>query len=132
MKIKKAKDKIKKNYYRADMNAPPKKIDTETQKEIFNRYDKGYSLKSITTFIMAKISISEDEAKKICEKTVVEYLRKCVWTAITEQNHLAKSVKSVHRHVGTNAAGTSSIKMSFIIRKNSYIQLKIQKCKYAW
>lgn len=60
------------------MNAPPKKIDVETQKEIFNRYDKGYSLKSITTFIMAKISISEDEAKKICEKTVVEYLRKCV------------------------------------------------------
>ena len=78
MKIKKAKEKMKKNYYRADMNAPPKKIDTETQKEIFNRYDKGYSLKSITTFIMAKISISEDEAKKICEKTVVEYLRKCV------------------------------------------------------
>ena len=78
MKIKKAKEKMKKNYYRTDMNALQKKIDTETQKEIFNRYDKGYSLKSITTFIMAKISISEDEAKKICEKTVMEYLRKCV------------------------------------------------------
>ncbi len=78
MKIKEAKDKKKNNYYRADMNAPPKKIDVETQKEISNRYDKGYSLKSITKFIMTKIGISEDEAKKICEKTIVEYLRKCV------------------------------------------------------
>ena len=69
---------MKRNYYRADMNVPPKKIDTETQKEILNRYDKGYSLKSIHSFVAAKECISEDEAKKICEKTVVEYLRKCV------------------------------------------------------
>lgn len=38
---------MKRNYYRADMNVPPKKIDVETQKEISNRYDKGYLLKSI-------------------------------------------------------------------------------------
>ena len=61
---------MKRNYYRADMNAPPKKIDTETQKEIFNRYDKGYQyLKmNLYKFLGFKEALTEEQIQAIIKK----------------------------------------------------------------
>lgn len=61
---------VKNNYYCA-VNVPPKKIKFATEKEIAERYSQGYSLKSIVNFIVAKERISEDEARNVCEKTVL-------------------------------------------------------------
>lgn len=69
------KKSVKKNYYRADMNVQPTKIDISTEKEIAERYSQGYSIKSIVSFVMAKELMKEADAQSICEKTILKNLR---------------------------------------------------------
>lgn len=60
-----------KKYY-ISLNAAPREVNLDTEREIIEKYDSGYSLQSIFDYVAHKERMSKSEARGICEKVIIK------------------------------------------------------------